>query len=166
MSFKPCIYALIDPLYPNQIRYIGKTIKKGRLRAHEKEAKLCIERHSHKLNWIRSLLRQNRTYIIQILQEFPLDISKEDLFNAEIYHIAKVKLEGHNLTNSTSGGEGGFVGPFSEIILNKIREKAKESWKNPKRLEIKRQIENKHRSCRAAITRRNSLSTESLGSFL
>lgn len=94
------IYTLSDK--NGNIRYIGKTSYiKQRLYAHIKEAK--SNRISHKINWINSLLFNNERPVIEILDEVLID----DWQLHETYWIEQFRQWGFNLTNQTSGGDGG-----------------------------------------------------------
>ena len=130
MNFKPCIYALVDPLELGHIRYIGLTTIERRFEGHAKEARNFPDRQTHKLHWIRKLQSENRTYNIVRLEEFSIGVPEELLFIAEQYHIAQHKKDGHILTNTTDGGEG-LLNPSLEI-RDKIRTAQKIRWTDPK----------------------------------
>jgi hypothetical protein len=95
------IYALSDE--SGEIRYVGKTKQylKQRLYSHIKE---CYSgRKSHKISWIKSLLKNEKRPIISTL-----DTVEEDNWEYwEKYWIEKLRNEGCNLTNLTEGGQGG-----------------------------------------------------------
>lgn len=130
MNFLPCIYALVDPLEPEHIRYIGKTRIKRRPRSHEIEAKKCLWKDTYKLRWIRKLLLENRTYNVFFLEQFPEGTEDEILFSAEIRYIAEKKQLGHKLTNATDGGDG--LLNLSQEILNERSTRMTKLWKDPK----------------------------------
>jgi len=96
------IYYLIDPRYPNEIRYVGKTIKKlsTRLSIHLSPSSL-IEK-THKNNWIKSLLNDSIKPIITLIEE----VDDDKWIEREMYWINYYKSNGFNITNSTDGGEG------------------------------------------------------------
>ena len=104
--FKPCIYGLADPLEPEKIRYIGKARRSWRMKTHATETRNHPEYKTHKHNWIRKLQTEGRDYIVIILKEFEEDISDDLLYTHEVHFIAKYKVENHDLTNATDGGEG------------------------------------------------------------
>lgn len=95
------IYALIDPI-SSEIKYVGKTYRRLdiRLREHVYD---CIRRpkSSHKVNWIKMLISKNKIPIIRLLE----NTKKENAEERERYWVAKSRLDGNNLTNSTEGGE-------------------------------------------------------------
>lgn len=117
------IYALIDPRY-NIIRYIGKsndpysrTFGNSKGLSHMLEAN-NTNRKTHKLDWLRNLIKNNLKPILEILDEVP----KSEWQHWEKWWIAcekeKIKVLGlPKLTNTTSGGEWGYN-----------REMAKKAW--------------------------------------
>jgi len=97
---KTFIYGLIDP-NTKIIRYIGKSdMPKTRLSNHIQTSK---KSKTHKSNWINSLIKNKQKPIIIILEE----VKKENWEEREIYWIQKYKDDGYDVTNFTSGGEGG-----------------------------------------------------------
>jgi len=95
------IYALSDE--SGEIRYVGKTKQylKQRLYSHIKE---CYSgRKSHKISWIKSLLKNDKRPIISILET----VEEDNWQHWEKYWIEKLRNEGCNLTNLTEGGQGG-----------------------------------------------------------
>lgn len=123
ISLLPHVYALVDPRESDHLRYIGKTINEYRAFGHLKDAR-NLEITTRKCNWIRKLLSEGIMFEEIILEEFPLGFPDEllnELLNAkEMYYIAKFRLEGHDLTNSTEGG-GGILNPSDETRA-KIRD--------------------------------------------
>lgn len=93
------IYSLSDPM-TGEIRYIGKTYNelKKRLYSHIMECK--TDRKTHKINWIKSLLSNNKKPIISTIDIVP----KSDWEYWEKYWIEQFKQWGFNLTNMTMGG--------------------------------------------------------------
>jgi hypothetical protein len=93
------IYALIDP-ETGAIRYIGKTSQSmaARIAAHLQERGRC-----HRVNWLNSLkrrgLRPDHILLEVIDGHFPWQASEE-------WWIARGRVLGWPLTNSTSGGDG------------------------------------------------------------
>lgn len=92
------IYELIDPLN-NQTRYIGKSVD-PETRFHQHLTKLY--RITHKINWIKSLLKENLKPILNIIDEVPN--SEWEFW--ECYWIAQYRAWNINLTNSDKGGKG------------------------------------------------------------
>lgn len=102
VSIPKCfIYVLLDPRN-NQVRYVGKTIHsiQDRLQHHINEAKRG--KHSHKCNWIRSLLQKGLLPTIEVIDR----ISEKDFEFFEKRYIKLYKSFGARLTNLTNGGQG------------------------------------------------------------
>lgn len=97
------LYALTEPA-TGIIRYIGKTTISAdkRLQQHCDEARRGGR--SHKLNWIRSLIRQNQRPCILTLRD-DIQVS-ENLMQEEIDTISFCREIGLPLTNATDGGDG------------------------------------------------------------
>lgn len=92
------IYSLSDPT-TNQIRYVGKTVRKllYRLKEHINFSK---KGKTHVSCWIKGLLKQNKLPIIECL-----DIVKESEWMFwEEYWIGQINSWGFNLTNISKGG--------------------------------------------------------------
>lgn len=97
------IYGLFDPRLPDNIRYIGKTYQlKIRIWTHIKSASNKNEQKTYRINWIKKLAKENIQPDFKILEECNMYNWEE----RESYWIAKLKSEGHKLTNATSGGDG------------------------------------------------------------
>lgn len=95
------IYGLRCPV-DGGFRYVGKTTNtKTRLRVHLYDAKVGKYKH-HTSNWIRSLQAEGMEPELVVLEE----CREETWQQAERDWIAKGKLLGWRLTNSTIGGEG------------------------------------------------------------
>ncbi len=128
MIIAPIIYGLIDPLELEHIRYCGIATRSTRPRDHQREA-LRTDHTSRIYNWIRKLLREGREYCVSTLQEYPETAIREFLRDEEIRWIAKLRIEGHDLTNATDGGDGCYTRTlewrenFSKISKNR--------WANP-----------------------------------
>lgn len=96
----PFIYALLDPRAPDAIRYVGFAVNMSkRLSVHMAEAK--VERN-HRARWIQKLVREGVRPEMRQLEECAAGSEAE----REIYWIAAMRAAGHNLTNSTNGGDG------------------------------------------------------------
>ena len=109
---KPFIYALIDPLHPGRMRYIGMTSRNSnRPASHAKNARRSHVKPNYLVHWIRSLQAEGREPAIIILEEFEEGTLVEEVCEAEIDFIAAAKEQGHELTNLTTGGDGvrGYV---------------------------------------------------------
>lgn len=92
------IYVLIDP-NTNLVRYVGKSNNpKRRYYKHCYRSK----KNTHKVNWINSLLDENKKPVLNIIDEVPVN----DWIFWESYWISQLKIWGFNLTNHTGGGDG------------------------------------------------------------
>jgi SAM-dependent methyltransferase len=96
------IYGLIDP-NTKELRYVGYTNNLKRRFAHH-IIPSSLNKKNHKNDWIKSLLKHNYKPEIIILETYD---DFKDLPQAEIDMIAYCKYIGCNLTNGTSGGDGG-----------------------------------------------------------
>ena len=113
------IYALSDE--SGERRYVGKTKQylKQRLYAHIRECQ--SDRKSHKISWIKSLLKNDKRPIISVL-----DTVEEDNWQYwEKHWIDKLRNEGCNLTNLTEGGQGGNGYTHTEESKQKMSESKK-----------------------------------------
>ena len=97
---KVTIYALIDPI-TCKVKYIGRTSTKlnDRLSGHIHASKYYT-RHTHKENWIRSLLKINSRPLIRKLVEVE---GWEESYKLEVSLISKYK---DRLTNYYDKGPG------------------------------------------------------------
>jgi hypothetical protein len=97
------IYVLKDPRN-NEIRYVGKTVKKlsDRLCSH-----ICVAKKreviNHRTNWIYSLLSQGLEPIMELIETVPVN---EGWQERERYWIKHYRELGYNLVNVTDGGGG------------------------------------------------------------
>lgn len=92
------IYTLAHPL-SGDVRYVGKSINpRQRLKNHLRGATM----RTRKDYWVRSLLRDGLTPIIEVLDLVPDD--EWDFW--ECYWIAQIKAWGFVLTNGDTGGIG------------------------------------------------------------
>jgi hypothetical protein len=98
------IYGLCDPR-TSELRYIGQTTRGlDRIKGHLFPSALK-QTSTHKSKWLRALNCIGLKPTGIILEEFSNDSM---LSEAEEFWIAYFRFLGCNLTNSTSGGEGGF----------------------------------------------------------
>ncbi len=113
---KTFIYTLSDPI-TLKVRYVGKSNDpKKRLYDH---LSCCYLTHTHKNNWIKSLLENNTKPILNIIDE----VSINEWQFWEKYWITKLKESGENLTNHTEGGNGMIKHSYNTIEKMKIRHK-------------------------------------------
>lgn len=96
---KVIIYVLKDPR-SGKVRYVGKTVRplNERLKRHLKEKNL----HTRKFNWIRSLKAIGLVPVIELVEI----CSISNWESREQSWITYYKKYGHELTNSTDGGDG------------------------------------------------------------
>lgn len=110
------IYGLCDP-NTNEIRYIGKSNSpKKRILDHIYS---CNESITHKNNWIKSLLKENKKPILKIIDQVPII----DWQMWETFYIKKYREDGHNLTNHSDGGNGTTEHSYNTIEKMKLRHK-------------------------------------------
>ena len=112
------IYGLFDPR-TGQLRYIGRTISSvsSRLAAHLADAR---RKALPKSGWIREMREGGLAPEIEILETCS---SKEDLHEAERWHIQYWISLGCDLTNVRSGG-----GPGSEETRRRMSAAQKARW--------------------------------------
>lgn len=104
---KSFIYALIDPLCPDRIRYIGMTTRNpNRPTSHAKNARRKNAKLNYLVHWIRALQAEGREPAVIILEEFGEGTAIEVVCEAEMEFISVAKERGHELTNLTIGGDG------------------------------------------------------------
>ena len=89
------IYCITDPI-TNEPRYIGKTVC-GEIRFKNHLSKSKLIKKTKKNNWIKSLLKKDKTPIFQIL-EFG---KPEELGDLEVFYISYFKYLGFKLLNMT-----------------------------------------------------------------
>lgn len=119
------IYALTDP-NTNQVRYIGKSnVPDSRWAQHIKEARLASG-NTRKLGWIRSLIKENKYPVLEILDE--VEISEWGFWERYYYYL--YKSWGFNLTNSYECGVG--VSYHSKEMKEVFRKRAIETCKRGK----------------------------------
>lgn len=105
------IYVLVDPRKKEEYRYVGKTVQKlgHRLSKHIYESK---NSDTYKSRWIRKLSRESIRPQILELEVIDADVDCE----REVYWVARLKKEGHRLTNGTEGGEVAYPGERSHMF--------------------------------------------------
>ena len=98
---KVYIYTLATAEEPDNIRYIGKTddINKRLIRHLQP---YYMNQPSHKARWLKKVLKENKTPIIQILDE----VTESNWEIWEQYWIQQMRAWGFKLTNLAQGGEG------------------------------------------------------------
>ncbi len=100
------IYCLLEP-DSDEVRYVGQTRNTGgapaRLSRHLVLMRRLHESRTHLHNWLRSVENRGLRPRVQIIVVVPID----QLNDAEIWWIAKMKELGCDLTNHTKGGTGG-----------------------------------------------------------
>lgn len=122
---KYIIYGLTDP-DTQEIRYIGKsTSGMKRPLEHKKPSNLKVS--SYKVNWIKSLINQDKIYGIIILE---ITKTPEELDSREIYWIAEYRSRGTSLTNGTDGGEGALGREVTEETRILMSEKRRKYYEN------------------------------------
>ena len=113
---KTFIYGLCDP-DTNEVRYIGKSNSpKRRILDHIYS---CNDSITHKNNWIKSLLKEDKKPSLKIIDEVPV----VDWQMWETFYIKKYRDEGHNLTNHSDGGNGTTEHSYNTIEKMKLRHK-------------------------------------------
>jgi len=126
---KYIIYGLTDP-DTQEVRYIGKSTS-GLKRPKEHKKPCNLKTPSHKVNWIKSLINEGKTYGIIIIEETE---TPEALDGREIHWIAEYKARGAKLTNGTDGGEGALGRVLTEETKNKMSERRKKYYEdNPEK---------------------------------
>lgn len=124
---KITIYTLSSSASPNDIRYVGKTIKtiKRRLQGHLCKAREYKEKGiytNHNYNWINKELSLGHHIIIEEVES--LEFKENEPWEwFEQYWICQFKIWGFNLTNITEGGEKGHTESSSEESIRKRAEK-------------------------------------------
>lgn len=123
---KLLIYTLHDARNPNDIRYLGKTIRtlNVRLSGHLTEARKYKKDNytqNHKSNWINKVLSEGSKIVITELDslDIPDNSKNEEWAWLEAYWISQLKSWGFNLTNLTNGGDGNQGQPQSKETIEK-----------------------------------------------
>ena len=112
-----CIYALVDPR-TKEPRYVGWTLDSAcRLQHHIAEAKTYRKlKDTHKSRWIAALLRDSLKPELIVLEQG----EGKGWQGAERQWIAKLRAEGHALTNIADGGQGNWGHKLSPEARKKI----------------------------------------------
>lgn len=122
MATKNLIYGYLDPR-DGQLRYVGgSTTGTRRPRRFTNHCARC-------LNWIRSLAKAQLEPVIVVLEELPDDCQVFSKDGPEVQWIARMRAAGHDLTNTTDGGDG-CVG---RTVSSETRTKISFSLKGRKR---------------------------------
>lgn len=109
---------LTEPGVDN-IGYIGQTDNiRIRFRKHIYDAKSEKKKYNKNCSWIKKILLSNKMPIITILDE----CLAKDADDLEVFYINQYKNTGWKLTNSTNGGQNGFI--YTAERLVQIKEKA------------------------------------------
>lgn len=112
------VYLLTEPGV-DMIGYIGQTDNiKTRLRKHIYDSKTEKKKHNKNCKWIRNILSNNKLPVLTIVDE----CLAKDADELETYYIAYHKSIGWKLTNSTNGGQNGFL--YTKERLEQIRNNA------------------------------------------
>lgn len=101
------IYGLYDPTVAGElIRYVGQTSngETARRNGHVQEA-LKTKRRSHRLHWVRSLLKRGIEPAVKILEV----TTKGKWEQKERDWIKRLNKQGNRLVNDTAGGDGGAI---------------------------------------------------------
>lgn len=116
------IYGLFDP-ETQELRYIGKSVNGlKRSRQHTKTADLKRHGKTHKVAWVKSLIKKNLKPIVMIITQCG---TPEELYPEEQRLIKRFKTLGAKLTNATDGGPGRYGYKLSEATKAKLRKCAK-----------------------------------------
>jgi len=107
------IYTLEDPI-TNEIRYVGKTSRNTDKRLSEHISSLKANHGTHKINWIKLLLKNNLKPLLKIIDLADNELHMEEL---EKYWIKQLKHWGFSLVNSCDYGPG--------VLNRKVHEETK-----------------------------------------
>jgi hypothetical protein len=103
---KTFIYSLVCPL-DGQVKYVGKANDpKGRFRKHKSLGDTNTGDNIAKNEWIKSLLDQNLSPILEIIEE--VDVSEWKV--KEKFYVKQFKENGIKLFNICGGGNGATFG--------------------------------------------------------
>ena len=100
------IYKLYDSSKTEEVRYVGKTVRKldKRLTEHLRPAEL--KEKTHKNDWIKKVIREENKVMIKIIESVNIE-DKKELNPYEVFYVKLFRDLGHKLTNATDGGDGG-----------------------------------------------------------
>jgi hypothetical protein len=113
------IYGLVDPR-SGELRYVGKsTSGLTRPKKHLTSSLLRKEANTHRVKWIKSVIKDGLLPRIVVLEETE---DPELLDGLEKAAIAKFRAEGVRLVNGTDGGEGSLGRRQTEGARRKISE--------------------------------------------
>jgi hypothetical protein len=107
------IYSLSTKEEPSNIRYVGKTDKPIKKRLTRHMSKYELKPVTHKNTWLKSVLKNGHTPIIELLDEV-CDLEWEFW---EKYWISQIKSWGFKLTNQTIGGSGMPPGKLNPSLI-------------------------------------------------
>lgn len=99
------IYALVDPIEPGHVRYVGMATQAIRPYQHAMVACRPSTKPSHLINWVRSIQALHREPQVLVLET--CDVSRQLLGFVEKCYIKSLREIGHRLTNVAEGGDGG-----------------------------------------------------------
>ena len=124
------IYKMLDPV-TKRVRYVGKTEQTLEKRLYQHIAKAKTN-NSHCANWIKSLIANNKSPIIELIEK----VSLENWREKEIYWISFYRDRDNELTNFMDGGDGLTSETAKKLnsmpeVKKKIQQKSKENWQNP-----------------------------------
>lgn len=124
------IYKMLDPV-TKRVRYVGKTEQTLEKRLYQHIAKAKTN-NSHCANWIKSLIANNESPIIELIEK----VSLENWREKEIYWISFYRDRDNELTNFMDGGDGLTSETAKKLnsmpeVKKKIQQKSIENWKNP-----------------------------------
>lgn len=115
------LYALVDSRQQTEVRYVGYTKDpEWRLVGHVRAAVSTVRgRANHKTFWIRKVLLAGGDVVLRRLCVVDGAQAAKDL---EVLAIASYRKAGHDLTNSTLGGDGVQGYTMSKEVMARLRE--------------------------------------------
>jgi hypothetical protein len=122
----PFVYCLVDPAEPGHVRYVGMATRSvSRPAAHLTVALRVSKkpnRPSHTTNWIRALIFDGREPEVRLLEQLPKGASAKLTGFVEQCYIQSLRSIGHDLTNTSAGGHGGFTTYHTSEARQRISE--------------------------------------------
>lgn len=116
------IYGLMEP-GTGTIRYVGKTYNMiRRLKGHMESAR--SKSNTHRANWLRFLGRVPDVCLLQVCRE-------NEWQEAERFWIDTLRNTGHDLVNSTLGGDG--INEAGRPLPEKNRLALVRAWADPEK---------------------------------